>query len=104
MGNVLNVGNNGFIHFQWMGNFADSSSPQGSFRLGWVDTSKNQEYFREKRERHTHDMLTGQCTDTKIHVSEVIMAGRNKILTKDHKFTRKAVNLLRIMRKGRSAK
>ena len=96
VGLALNIATNGYIHFQWLGNFSDSHSPTGSFRLGWIDTTKNKEYFREKRERNTHTMFTGQATDTKIHKEDVIMVGGKKILTKGMTFTAKALNLLKL--------
>jgi transposase InsO family protein len=96
VGLALNIAANGYIHFQWMGNFSDSHSPTGSFRLGWIDTTKNKEYFRERRERNTHTMFTGQSTDTKIHKEDVIMVGEKKILTKGMTFTAKALNLLKL--------
>ena len=41
-------------------------------------------------------MLTGESTETKIHKESVVMVGRKKILTKELKFTTKALKLLRI--------
>jgi hypothetical protein len=96
VGLALNIATNGYIHFQWMGNFSDSHSPTGSFRLGWIDTTKNKEYFRERKERNTHTMFTGQSTDTEIHKEDVIMVGEKKILTKGMTFTAKALNLLKL--------
>ena len=91
---VLNIVNEN-IHFQWMGNYYDAHSVSGSFKLGWIDTTKNCEYYKHTRETKKHTPFTGQLTNTLIEKECVLIAGKEHILTKDNRLTSKALKILR---------
>lgn len=94
VGMVLNIVNEN-IHFQWMGNYYDAHSVSGSFKLGWIDTTKNCEYYKHTRETKKHTPFTGQLTNTLIEKECVLIAGKEHILTKDNRLTSKALKILR---------
>ena len=83
------------IHFQWMGNYYDAHSISGSFKLGWIDTTKNCEYYRNSRETKRHEPFTGQMSSTVVTKECVLLAGRDNILTKDNRLTAHALKTLR---------
>ena len=96
VGLALNITTEGRIHFQWMGNYHDSHAAAGSFKQGWIDLAKNQEYYRKTKETKSHIPFTGQMTDTEIWKEMVLASGRENILTKDHRLSSKALKKLRI--------
>ena len=74
-----------------MGNYHDSHAAAGSFKQGWIDLAKNQEYYRKTKETKSHIPFTGQMTDTEIWKEMVLASGRENILTKDHRLSSKAL-------------
>ena len=94
VGMALNVSSSN-IHFQWMGNYYDAHTINGSFKLGWIDTTKNVEYYRKTKETKRHEQFTGQATNTVVEKESVLLIGEENILTKDHRLTAKALKMLR---------
>ena len=94
VGMALNITDT-HIHFQWMGNYYDAHSISGSFKLGWIDTTKNCEYYRNSRETKRHEPFTGQMSSTVVTKECVLLAGRDNILTKDNRLTAHALKTLR---------
>ena len=93
VGMALNITST-HIHFQWMGNY-HNNYVSGSFKLGWIDTTKNCEYYKNTKETKKHVPYTGQMSDTIVTKKCVLLSGRDNILTKDNKLTSKAFKILR---------
>jgi hypothetical protein len=70
---VLNVNKEGWIHFQWMGNY--SNTKERKFLLGWVDPKDNKEYYLKKHLHPSHLKFTGVDTETYIDTSRVLLKG-----------------------------
>ena len=94
VGMALNTTNT-HIHFQWMGNYKNSHTISGSFKLGWIDTTKNCEYYKNTKETKTHTPFTGQLSETIVTKQSVLLAGRENILTKENRLTSRALKILR---------
>ena len=97
VGMVLNTTDT-HIHFQWMGSYHQNFSAHlnGSFKLGWIDTTKNCEYYKNTKETKRHTVFTGQMTNTTVQRQCVLLTGRDNVLTKDNRLTSKALKLLRV--------
>ena len=84
------------IHFQWMGNYYDAHSVSGSFKLGWIDTTKNCEYYKNSKETKKHQPFTGQLSKTVVETDSVLLAGRDNVLTDKNRLTSRALKALRV--------
>ena len=95
IGNILNISKEGYIHFQWLGQYSTYvSTIKGTFKNGWIDTKKNLEYYKRKPESNKHEPFTGKMTETDIHISEILLTGKDNILNASHKLTTQALKYL----------
>ena len=83
--------NNGWIHFQWLGNY--SNSKERVFLPGWIDPRDNREYYSRKQIHPSHVKFTGTDTETFIDTSRVILKG-SALIKESGKLTAYALDLI----------
>ena len=65
------------IQFQWRGN--RNNNERGRWDLCWYQQNEQKIYYSAKPIHHSHERNTGDATDTKIKVGDVIMSSRGDV-------------------------
>ena len=89
VGKVANI-NEGWINFQWMGNYNDKSAP---YKPGWID-NQNKEYYNSSKLHTSHKVFDNESTQTYIRSKNVLYHGA-KVLKSDGRLTKEAKDVMK---------
>ena len=90
--NVISITNDGYIHFQWLGNVKNST--KSKFQPGWIDNDEN-EYYQRKPLHRSHKPFTGTSTETYITINTQMIRHRDtKIIDKLGHLTQAALSVI----------